>query len=99
MDLGKLLNGAQATRVGSLWGRGPHGSWMMREHLKLDGDHRVWRIIQLTKYNARLVFDSRSQLQVSCSSSSGIGQSGQFTAFAVSSEPSGTQHLPQEICT
>ena len=51
----------QAQRVGSLRVRGPEHEWMEGEALKLPNDHRVWRIIQLTRNKAGLIFDSRSQ--------------------------------------
>ena len=51
----------QAQRVGSLWIRGPELEWTEGEALRLPNDHRVWRIIQLTRNKARLLFDSRSQ--------------------------------------
>ena len=51
----------QAQRVGSLWIRGPEHEWMEGEAVKFEDDHRIWRIIQLTRQKARLIFDSRSQ--------------------------------------
>ena len=51
----------QALRIGSIWLRGPERCWMLGEALKLRGDHRVWRIIETTKWKLRLIFDSRSQ--------------------------------------
>lgn len=50
-----------ATRIGSIWLHGWEDCWMKGEALKLKDDHRMWRIIEITTYKLRLMFDSRSQ--------------------------------------
>ena len=49
-----------ATRVGSLWIRGPVDEWMPGEALKLEGDHRLWRILVIEGGFAKIIFDERS---------------------------------------
>ena len=53
------LEATGSARVGSLWIRGWKDQWMEGEGLKLVDDHRVWRVIQITPYKLRLIFDSR----------------------------------------
>lgn len=53
-------DGLQATQVGELWIRGSTQQWMEGEAIKFPDDHRVWRIIQITKHKLRLIFDCRS---------------------------------------
>ena len=50
----------QARRAGSLWIRGPAQKWMEGEAVKFEGDHRVWRILRITRSKVKLMFDSRS---------------------------------------
>lgn len=53
------LEPSKATRVGSLWIRGPIGEWMPGEALKLLNDPRLWRILEIKQGAARIIFDSR----------------------------------------
>jgi len=56
-----VLQPTGATRIGSLWIRGPEGQWMAGECLKFRCDHRPWRILEATSDSLKLIFDSRSQ--------------------------------------
>jgi hypothetical protein len=49
----------QAIRVGSIWLKGPENEWMPGEALKLRGDSRVWRVLQVAELKVKLIFDSR----------------------------------------
>ena len=50
-----------ATQIGVLYLQGPRDEWMCGEGLKLSGDARVWRVLQITKSKLKVLFDSRSQ--------------------------------------
>ena len=46
--------------MGTIWLRRPKDEWMPGEAIKFQGDHRPWRILEITRDRLRLVFDSRS---------------------------------------
>ena len=48
-----------ATQIGRIWLRGPEEEWMLGEALKLRGDDRVWRVLDMTDTGIKLLFDSR----------------------------------------
>ena len=53
----------QAIQVGNIWLRGPAEGWIEGGALKLAGDSRLCRIIRITEFELRLIFDSKSQPQ------------------------------------
>lgn len=54
------LSNSRATQVGCLWLRGPVDEWMLGEAIKVSGDHKPWRILEIIDGSVKMVFDDRS---------------------------------------